>query len=95
MEKSKSISGYYSVAYVEARFDFEDNSKSYSFNGPAGCNEVGLATSSNPEFKRRKRVATYNMYAMEGKLKSALRNSFKWIKRKFVHTYDDGGGLSK
>ncbi|OMP12104.1 hypothetical protein COLO4_03470 [Corchorus olitorius] len=80
MEKSKSFSGY-----SEVRRGFEDRAKSYSFNGPVSGNKADvLDTSGNPELKRRKRVASYNMYTMEGKLKSSFRNSFKWIKTKFV-----------
>ncbi|CAH2080552.1 unnamed protein product [Thlaspi arvense] len=78
MEKSKSLGGY-PCSYSEVRLGFEDRAKSYSFNGP----------DDNPEVKRRKRVASYNMYTMEGKLKSSLRNSFKWIKSKFVNDYYD------
>ncbi|KAM6590696.1 hypothetical protein CsatA_013301 [Cannabis sativa] len=85
MDRSKSLPSHYSNLHGDARFDFEERSKSYSFNG-----DDDLATSSsNPEMKRRKRVAAYNMYATEGKLKSSLRNSFKWIKSKFVGTYYD------
>lgn len=76
MEKSKSFP-YHSSSYAEARLDFEDRSKSYSFNGPG----------ENPEVKRRKRVAGYNMYSVEGKLKSSLRNSFKWIKSKLSENH--------
>ncbi|CAI0554954.1 unnamed protein product [Linum tenue] len=65
------------------RAEFEDNSKSYSFNGE----KAGDFVSENPELKRRKRVAQYNIYSKEGKLKSSLRNSFKWIKSKFVDDY--------
>ncbi|KAK2970911.1 hypothetical protein RJ640_012525 [Escallonia rubra] len=75
MEKCKSFPDYsYSQIEIEARFGFEDRTKSYSFNGQG----------DNPEVKRRKRVASYNMYSMEGKLKSSFRNSFKWIKNKFT-----------
>ncbi|CAL1409119.1 unnamed protein product [Linum trigynum] len=86
MEKSKSFSGYSAMR----RAEFEDNSKSYSFNGPMnpGSGEkAGDFVSENPELKRRKRVAQYNIYSKEGKLKSSLRNSFKWIKSKFVDDY--------
>ncbi|OIT37834.1 hypothetical protein A4A49_55782 [Nicotiana attenuata] len=76
MEKSKSFP-YHSASYTEARFDFEDRTKSYSFNGPG----------ENPEGKRKKRIAGYNMYSMESKLKTSLRNSFKWIKSKFSDNY--------
>ncbi|KAL6990040.1 hypothetical protein U1Q18_015791 [Sarracenia purpurea var. burkii] len=42
------------------------------------------------EMKRKKRVATYKAYAIEGKMKASLRNSFRWVKDKFtaiVHGY--------
>lgn len=76
MEKSKSFPDY-SGSYAEARFAFEDRfdrCKSFSFNGHS--------PGENPEVKRRKRVAVYNFYTTEGKLKSSFRNSFKWIKSK-------------
>uniref|UniRef100_A0A803QZG8 Uncharacterized protein n=1 Tax=Cannabis sativa TaxID=3483 RepID=A0A803QZG8_CANSA len=61
MDRSKSLPSHYSNLHGDARFDFEERSKSYSFNG-----DDDLATSSsNPEMKRRKRVAAYNMYATE------------------------------
>ncbi|XVF61797.1 hypothetical protein PTKIN_Ptkin08bG0159300 [Pterospermum kingtungense] len=84
MEKIKSFSGY-----SEVRRGLEDQNKSYTFNGPISCSSKAdvFATCGNPEVKRRKRVASYNMYAMEGKLKSSLRNSFKWIKTKFSNDY--------
>ncbi|OAY35972.1 hypothetical protein MANES_12G145200v8 [Manihot esculenta] len=88
MEKSKSFSAY-SNAYSEIRLGFEERSKSYSFNGPTTGKIDEVAASGDPEMKRRKRVAQYNMYNMEGKLKSSLRNSFKWIKSKFVNDYFD------
>lgn len=78
MEKSRSFP-YYSASYAETRFDFEDRAKSYSFNGP----------DDNPEVKRRKRVAGYNMFAVEGKLKSSLRTRLKWIKSKLREDYFD------
>ncbi|CAL9045811.1 unnamed protein product [Musa banksii] len=56
---------------------------SYSFNGPSGKDD-GFASSSDPELKRKRRVASYNSFAMERKLKSSVRNSFKWIKNKFT-----------
>ncbi|KAI4310720.1 hypothetical protein MLD38_035675 [Melastoma candidum] len=90
MEKSKSFSEY-STAYSElseARSGFEDRSKSYSFNGPTNIID-GSESTGNPELKRRRRVASYNMYAVEGKFKSSLRNSFKWIKNKFSDDFYD------
>ncbi|KAK7282389.1 hypothetical protein RIF29_11110 [Crotalaria pallida] len=84
MEKSKSFSPCHSVSYSDIRAEFEDRSTSYSFNGPSTNGDNFMDTNGNPEVKRRKRVASYNMYTMEAKLKSSFRNSFKWIKNKLV-----------
>ncbi|KAB5557334.1 hypothetical protein DKX38_008243 [Salix brachista] len=80
MEKSKSFPQYSSS--FSGEFGFEDRPDSYKFNGPRQKGN-GFATSSDPELKRRKRIASYNVFTVEGKLKSNVRNSFKWIKSKF------------
>ncbi|KAF9607218.1 hypothetical protein IFM89_033425 [Coptis chinensis] len=36
----------------------------------------------NPEAKRKKRIAQYKFYSVEGKVKSSFRNGFRWIKNK-------------
>ncbi|XP_047308841.1 uncharacterized protein LOC124912289 [Impatiens glandulifera] len=38
---------------------------------------------SDPELQRRKRVASYKAYAMEGKVKGSIRKSFRWLKERF------------
>ncbi|RRT85430.1 hypothetical protein B296_00003337 [Ensete ventricosum] len=35
---------------------------------------------SDPELQRKKRVAGYKAYAVEGKMKGSLRKSFRWLK---------------
>ncbi|KAF8392622.1 hypothetical protein HHK36_022970 [Tetracentron sinense] len=42
--------------------------KSWSFN--------------DPEMKRRKRIAKYKVYTVEGKVKASFRKGFRWIKNK-------------
>ncbi|KAG9459561.1 hypothetical protein H6P81_004069 [Aristolochia fimbriata] len=37
---------------------------------------------NDPEMKRRKRVATYKVYSMEGKVKASFRKGIRWIKDK-------------
>ena len=44
----------------------------------------------DPEAKRRKRIARYKVYAVEGKVKASLRNGLRWIKQqcsRIVHGY--------
>lgn len=36
---------------------------------------------NDPELQRKKRVAGYKVYGVEGKMKGSLRRSFRWIKK--------------
>ncbi|KAK2653104.1 hypothetical protein Ddye_012960 [Dipteronia dyeriana] len=47
-------------------FGKSTSTKSWSFN--------------DAELQRKSRVASYKVYAVEGKMKGSLRKSFKWIK---------------
>ncbi|KAB1226281.1 hypothetical protein CJ030_MR1G003742 [Morella rubra] len=38
----------------------------------------------DPEFQRKKRVASYKMYSVEGKMKGSFRRSFRWLKDKYT-----------
>ncbi|XP_042436065.1 uncharacterized protein LOC122021945 [Zingiber officinale] len=38
---------------------------------------------SDPDFQRRKRVANYKAYAVEGRMKGSLRRSFRWLKDRY------------
>ncbi|PIN17756.1 hypothetical protein CDL12_09576 [Handroanthus impetiginosus] len=69
MEKSRSYPNY------SSEFGFKNRRNPYAFNGPS--------TSTDPEMKRKKRVAAYNMFTKEAKVKESVKESFKWIKTKF------------
>ncbi|KAK3210455.1 hypothetical protein Dsin_015161 [Dipteronia sinensis] len=38
---------------------------------------------SDPELRRKKRVASYKVYTVEGKVKGTFRKSFRWIKDRY------------
>ncbi|KAL5853905.1 hypothetical protein ACOSQ3_009023 [Xanthoceras sorbifolium] len=40
---------------------------------------------NDPETKRKKRVAKYKFYSVEGKVKSSLKKGFRWMKKKYSH----------
>ncbi|KAL8459234.1 hypothetical protein ACS0TY_036636 [Phlomoides rotata] len=75
MEKSRSFPEY------RSEFACENGSNTYSFNGPSR-NEQGFGAPNDPEMKRKKRIAGYNMFSTEGRVKASVRDSFKWIKTK-------------
>lgn len=59
------------VSYKEVQIKKSKNSlgstaKTWSFN--------------DPELQRKKRVAGYKVYSVEGKVKGSFRKSFRWIK---------------
>ena len=74
MEKSKSFPEY-SSSYTNGFGYNKDQPRSYAFNGPIA---------SDGDMKRKKRIAEYNMFTTGTKLKSTVRDSFKWIKNKFT-----------
>ncbi|KAG1367643.1 hypothetical protein COCNU_14G001110 [Cocos nucifera] len=39
---------------------------------------------SDPEFQRKKRVASYKLYAVEGRVKGSLKRSFRWLKDRYT-----------
>ncbi|URE09040.1 hypothetical protein MUK42_03979 [Musa troglodytarum] len=82
MEKCRSFPEISSSS--RGGFGYENRSNSYSFNGPDGKGARFASSSGDPELKRKRRVASYNSFTMERKLRSSVRNSFKWIKNKFT-----------
>ncbi|XP_062210980.1 uncharacterized protein LOC133912327 [Phragmites australis] len=56
-----------------------------STNSGGGGGGGGMGSAwcfSDPEVKRRRRVASYKAYSVEGKIKSSFRRGFRWIKAK-------------
>ncbi|EPS68829.1 hypothetical protein M569_05942 [Genlisea aurea] len=39
---------------------------------------------SDPEFQRKKRVASYKVYAVEGQVKGSFRKTFRWLKQRYT-----------
>lgn len=39
---------------------------------------------SDPDMERKRRVAAYKAYAVEGKVKGSFRKSFKWLKDRYL-----------
>lgn len=72
---------------------------SYSYQyeygaAPAGLDEAKRSSSStkrrwlalgDPDMERKRRVAAYKAYGVEGRVKGSFRKSFKWIKDRYLH----------
>ncbi|KAF5743177.1 hypothetical protein HS088_TW09G01242 [Tripterygium wilfordii] len=75
-------------------YDFRSYSASYAQPQMGNSNrelKKGKSTSgssssnwsfTDPEFQRKKRVASYKMYGAKGKVKGSFSKSFRWLKEK-------------
>lgn len=57
------------VKFKKGKSTNGSTSKSWSFN--------------DPELQRKKRVASYKVYTVEGKVKGSLKKSFRWLKDRY------------
>ncbi|KAK8602455.1 hypothetical protein V6N13_057916 [Hibiscus sabdariffa] len=87
----------YSVSYAQSQMaasNYNNNNNMGTSNRDLKLKKVkstsGSSSSkswsfaSDPEFQRKKRVASYKMYSVEGKVKGSLRRSFRWLKDKYT-----------
>ncbi|WCJ42714.1 hypothetical protein M5689_023505 [Euphorbia peplus] len=54
--------------------------KAKSTNGGSMFRSLSL---SDPELQRKRRVAGYKVYAVEGKVKGSFKKSFRWFKDRY------------
>ncbi|MCO5559658.1 hypothetical protein L7F22_013259 [Adiantum nelumboides] len=75
------------IPYGQPRLDFGSNYGSNSGNiGQTKVTKSKSASSWNlddPEVKRRRRVASYKVYTVEGRMKLSLCKSVRWFKNKY------------
>ncbi|KAL5983609.1 hypothetical protein ACLOJK_017697 [Asimina triloba] len=58
------------------------NSKGYYSSSSSSPPVSSLRGFNDPETKRKRRVAGYKAYALEGKVRASFRKGFEWIKLK-------------
>lgn len=58
------------VKFKKGKSTNGSTSKAWSFN--------------DPELQRKKRVASYKVYAVEGKVKGSFKKSFRWLKERYT-----------
>ncbi|CAN4108878.1 unnamed protein product [Withania somnifera] len=59
---------------------YQISKTSYNNNSHAVDHHPNRSWYSKPEFNRKKRVAKYKIYSMEGKVKSSFKNGYRWFK---------------
>ncbi|XP_050218926.1 uncharacterized protein LOC126669487 [Mercurialis annua] len=72
----------YSAAYAQTQMaNYNNNLKLKKDKSTSSCKNWSL---SDPEFQRKKRVASYKMYSVEGQVKGSFRRSFRWLKDRYT-----------
>ncbi|ESW35155.1 hypothetical protein PHAVU_001G211500 [Phaseolus vulgaris] len=60
--------------------------RSHGWSGSRSPNSTQVSEKpwrfSDPEAKRKKRIAKYKVYGVEGKVKATLKEGLRWIKKK-------------
>lgn len=85
----------YSASYAQTQMANYNNNNNNNNNNrnlklKKGKSTAGSSSSKSwafggdPEFQRKKRVARYKMYSVEGKVKGSLRRSFRWLKHRYT-----------
>lgn len=71
----------YSVSYPETRIGSKDLKFKKRKSDSKSRSSISKSWSfgDDPEFQRKKRVASNKMYTVEGKVKCSFRKSFKWL----------------
>lgn len=80
----------YSASYASSSSSWNKNNaqidvpKEIKFKkGKSSNGSISKSWSLNdPELQRKKRVASYKVYAVEGKVKGSIKKSFRWLKEK-------------
>ncbi|KAL4625623.1 hypothetical protein ACB098_05G023500 [Castanea mollissima] len=78
----------YSVNYAGSSVQSNNQIVPKELKMKKGKSSVGAVSKNwsfnDPELQRKKRVAGYKVYTVEGKMKGSLRKSFRWIKNTYT-----------
>ncbi|KAK6120402.1 hypothetical protein DH2020_045882 [Rehmannia glutinosa] len=63
-----------------------DSGEQWKFKKGKSTNGVDSRNWSfnDPELQRKKRVASYKVYTVEGKMKGSIKKSFRWLKERYT-----------
>ncbi|KAK9755976.1 hypothetical protein RND81_01G064100 [Saponaria officinalis] len=95
MQDLRSYSTSYASTYMQihpqqcnkdAKISNGNTSSNYKKSRGSGSSSSMKGWSLNdPEIQRKKRVVSYKVYAVEGKMKGSFRKSFRWFKSTCSH----------
>ena len=89
-ETNKTMNGLSTNSYPNSQlqydFDYDSEIRAKSGSGSSSCSS-NFWYFRDPEFKRKKRVASYKAIAIEGKVKGSFRKSFNWLRVRLLRRW--------
>ncbi|XP_023744414.1 uncharacterized protein LOC111892593 [Lactuca sativa] len=80
---------YASSSQTQIENTYNNNQTGMEFKkGNSGGSISRIWSLTDPELQRKKRVASYKAYTVEGKVKGSIKKSFRWIKDKYSKMVD-------
>nr|XP_004501457.1 uncharacterized protein LOC101508769 [Cicer arietinum] len=73
----------YSSSYAQTQMGPNDLKLKKGKSFSSGSSFSKTLSFADPELQRKKRVASYKMYSVEGRVKGSFRKSFRWLKNKY------------
>ncbi|CAI0627948.1 unnamed protein product [Linum tenue] len=78
----------YSASYAASSLEMNNNNNNKDLRLKKGKSANGSVSKTwsfnDPELQRRKRVASYKVYTVEGKVKGSFKKSFRWLKDRYT-----------
>ncbi|CAK9177134.1 unnamed protein product [Ilex paraguariensis] len=86
LQNHRSYSASYASSYAQPSTTKMDMIKEVKFKKgkPANGSTSKSWSFNDPELQRKKRVAGYKVYTVEGKVKGSIRKSFRWLKERYT-----------
>ncbi|KAK9101384.1 hypothetical protein Scep_024814 [Stephania cephalantha] len=84
MQDLRCYSASYTTSTVsQTHMSDNNNNKDVKFKKSKNGSSSKSWSFNDPELQRKKRVASYKVYAVEGKMKGSFRKSFRWLKDRY------------
>lgn len=81
--RSYSTSSYATSSSTQTQMDYDNPKFKKNMSKSTNGSMTKSWSINDPELQRKKRVASYKAYTVEGKVKGSIKKSFRWIKDKY------------
>ncbi|OMO91679.1 hypothetical protein COLO4_18177 [Corchorus olitorius] len=84
MQDLRCYSASYASAVRQTQTQTQNNDAKFKKGNSTNGSSSKSWSFKDPELQRKKRVASYKVYTVEGKVKGSLRKSFRWLKDRYT-----------